>query len=180
MIRSFNGHTPKIASSAFVSETAYIVGNVQIAENANVWPGAVIRGDVARIDIGKNTSIEDNCVLHSATGLIIGESTIVGHGAVLHCQKIGNNVLIGNNATILDGAEIGNFCIIAAGSVVSPDSKFPAESLAMGVPARIKGKLTQKQRDYMTVGPKFNIKLAREYKKHGWEDSVLNSEPGKD
>ena len=159
MIREFNGKSPKIAPSAFVSETAYIVGDVEIGENANIWPGAVIRGDFARITIGKNTSIEDNCVVHSATDMTIGDNTIVGHGAILHCKKIGNSVLIGNNATVLDDAEIGDFCIIGAGSVVVPETKFPAESLAMGVPAQVKGKLSQKQKDYMTSGPAFNTKL---------------------
>ena len=167
MIREFNGKNPKIASSAFVSETAYIAGDVEIGENSNIWPGAVIRGDIAKITIGKNTSIEDNCVVHSATGIIIGDNTIVGHGAVIHCKKIGNNVLIGNNATVLDDAEIGDYCIIAAGSVVAPETKFPAESLVMGVPAKVKGKLSQKQKDYITMGSAFNIKLAQEYKKQG-------------
>ena len=167
MIREFNGKSPKIAPSAFVSETAYIVGDVEIGENANIWPGAVIRGDFSRITIGKNTSIEDNCVVHSAIDITIGDNTIVGHGAVLHCKKIGNSVLIGNNATVLDDAEIGDFCIIGAGSVVAPEMKFPAKSLAIGVPARVKGKLSQKQKDYMTSGPAFNTKLAQEYKRQG-------------
>ena len=167
MIREFNGKNPKIASSAFVSETAYIAGDVEIGENTNIWPGAVIRGDIAKITIGKNTSIEDNCVVHSATGIIIGDNTIVGHGAVLHCKKIGDNVLIGNNATVLDNAEIGDYCIIAAGSVVAPETKFPAESLAVGVPAKVKGKLSQEQKDYITIGSAFNVKLAQKYKKQG-------------
>lgn len=167
MIRDFNGKVPKIAPSAFISEAAYIIGDVEIGENANVWPGAVIRGDMARITIGQNTSIEDNCVVHSWTGLTIGDNTIVGHGAVLHCKKIGNSVLIGNNATVLDDAEIGDFCIIGAGSVVAPETIFPAESLAMGVPAQVRGKLSQKQKDYIISGPAFNVKFAHEYKRQG-------------
>ena len=82
-------------------------------------------------------------------------------------RKKGNNVLIGNNATILDNAEIGDYCIIAAGSVVAPETKFPAESLAVGVPAQVKGKLSQKQKDYITIGAAFNVKLGQEYKKQG-------------
>ena len=167
MIREFNGKNPQIASSAFVSETAYIAGDVEIGENASIWPGAVIRGDIAKITIGKNTSIEDNCVVHSATDIIIGDNTIVGHGAVLHCKKIGNNALIGNNATVLDNVEIGDYCVIAAGSVVAPETKFPAESLAVGVPAKVKGKLSQEQKDYITIGSAFNVKLAQKYKKQG-------------
>jgi len=167
MIREFNGKRPQIASSAFVSEAAYIAGDVEIGENANIWPGAVIRGDIAKITIGKNTSIEDNCVVHSATGLIIGDNTIVGHAAILHCKKIGNNVLIGNNATVLDNAEIGDYCIIAAGSLVSPGMIFPSESFAMGIPAQVKGKTSQNQKDYITIGSAFNIELAQKYKKQG-------------
>jgi len=167
MIREFNGKNPRIASSAFVSETAYIAGDVEIGENANIWPGAVIRGDIARITIGNNTSIEDNCVVHSATDIIIGDNTIVGHGAIIHCKKIGNNVLIGNNATVLDNAEIGDYSIVAAGSVVAPETQIPAESLAVGVPAKVKGKLSQEQKDYITIGSAFNIKLAQKYKKQG-------------
>jgi carbonic anhydrase/acetyltransferase-like protein (isoleucine patch superfamily) len=167
MIRDFNGKNPQIAASAFVSETAYVVGDVEIGENANIWPGAVIRGDIAKITIGKNTSIEDNCVVHSAKDIIIGDNTIVGHGAVVHCKKIGNNVLIGNNATVLDNAEIEDYCIIAAGSVVAPETKFPAESLAVGVPAKVKDKLSKEQKDYITIGSAFNIKLAQIYKKEG-------------
>ena len=167
MIREFNGKNPRIASSAFVSEAAYIAGDVEIGENANIWPGAVIRGDIARITIGNNTSIEDNCVVHSATDIIIGDNTIVGHGAIIHCKKIGNNVLIGNNATVLDNAEIGDYSIVAAGSVVAPETQIPAESLAVGVPAKVKGKLSQEQKDYITIGSAFNIKLAQKYKKQG-------------
>jgi carbonic anhydrase/acetyltransferase-like protein (isoleucine patch superfamily) len=167
MMREFNGRNSQIASSAFVSETAYIAGDVEIGENANIWLGAVIRGDIAKITIGKNTSIEDNCVVHSATDIFIGDNTIVGRGAVIHCKKIGNNVLIGNNATVLDNAEIGDYSIIAAGSVVAPETRIPAESLAVGVPAKVKGKLSQEQKDYITIGSAFNIKLAQKYKKQG-------------
>ena len=168
MIKEFKGKKPRITPSAFVSKTACIIGDVEIGENANIWPGAVIRGDFARITIGDNTSIEDNCVLHSATELTIGNNTIVGHGAVIHCRKIGNNVLIGNNATVLDEAEIGDFCIVAAGSVVAPETKFPLETLVMGVPARVKGKLSKKQKEYITGGSAYNVKMAQEYKKEGF------------
>src|SRR4030042_4874489 len=100
MIRKVNGKSPKIASSAFVSEAAYIVGDVKIGENSNIWPGAVIRADFGKITIGKNTSIEDNCVVHSGADVIIGHNTIMGHGAVVHCHRLGSRVLGGNNATL--------------------------------------------------------------------------------
>ena len=124
MIRSLTGNTPKIASSAFISEAAYIVGHVEIGEHSNVFPGAVIRGDFGRISIGRNTSVEDNCVIHSGTpsspvgDVDIGDMVLIGHGAVLNCRRIGSSVLIGMNATILHDAEIGDRCIIGAGCLV--------------------------------------------------------------
>jgi carbonic anhydrase/acetyltransferase-like protein (isoleucine patch superfamily) len=165
MIRIFNGKRPDIAPSAFVSEAAYVIGDVLIGNNASVWPGAVIRGDVCKIEIGENTSIEDNCVVHG--DVRIGNGVIIGHGAVIHCHKIGNNVLIGNNATILNGAEIGHFCIIGAGSMVTIDMKIPDDSLVMGLPAQIKGQISSKQRLELKEGAMFYTKLAREYREEG-------------
>jgi carbonic anhydrase/acetyltransferase-like protein (isoleucine patch superfamily) len=165
MIREFNSKSPKIAPSAFVSEAAYIVGDVEIGENSNVWPGAVIRADFGKIKVGHNTSIEDNCVVHGGTDIFIGNNTIIGHGAVIHCHRIGNNVLVGNNATILDGAEVGDFCIIGAGSVVVPATKIQDRSLAVGVPARIKSQLSPQQLDELKLGSDIYTKLAQEYKR---------------
>jgi len=165
MIREFSGKVPKIAPSAFVSEAAYIIGDVEIGENANIWPGAVIRGDFAKITVGQNTSIEDNCVVHGWADIIIGDNVIVGHGAVIHCHKIGNNTLVGINATILDGAEVGELSVVAAGSLVTPNMKVPTKSVVMGVPAKIKGKVSSEQLAYLTNGPSINLKLTQEYKK---------------
>ena len=162
MIKKFNGRQPDIAPSAFVSEAAYVIGDVTIGDNSSVWPGAVIRGDCCKIKIGANTCIEDNCVVHG--DVRIGDGVIMGHGAVVHCHKIGNNVLIGNNATILDAAEIGNFCIIGAGSLVTTELKIPDNSLVMGVPAKIRGQISSKQRLEIEEGAVFYTRLAQEYK----------------
>src|SRR4030042_1424608 len=97
MIRAFDGKTPKIADSAFVSEAAYVVGDVEIGENSGVWPGAVIRGDFGSIKIGSNTQVEDNSVIHTGTKMEIGDHVTIGHNVVVHCLKIGNHVLVGNN-----------------------------------------------------------------------------------
>ena len=136
MIKSFNGKTPKIAASAFVSEAAYIVGDVEIGENSSVWPGAVIRGDTGKVVIGKYTAIEDNCVVHSGIpgegDTFIGDMSNIAHGAVIHGKKIGNNVLMGINATILHDAEIGNHCLIGAGCVVSEAHENPGQLLRRG------------------------------------------------
>ena len=125
MIREFDTKYPQIAASAFVSEAAYVVGDVQIGTESNIWPGAVIRGDCGKITIGNNTSIEDNSVVHGTGDMIIGDNVIVGHGAVVHGYRVGNFVLVGNNAVILNNAVIGDFSISGAGSVVPEGMKVP-------------------------------------------------------
>lgn len=151
MIRSFRGKTPRIAASAFVDETAILIGDVEIGEESSVWPGAVIRGDMGKIRIGKQTIVEDNCVIHSGApgskteDVSIGDRVIIGHGAVLNCRSVGNYVLIGMNATVLHGAEIGEFCIIGAATLVGDAKKIPDYSLVLGVPGQIKGHPTEKQ-----------------------------------
>jgi carbonic anhydrase/acetyltransferase-like protein (isoleucine patch superfamily) len=171
MIKSFEGKTPKIAASAFVSEAAYVVGDVEIGENSSVWPGAVVRGDSGRVIIGKYTAVEDNCVIHCGAppnaDIIIGDMVHVGHGAVINCRKIGNNVLIGMNSTILHEVEIGNMCIIGAGCLVSQGMKVPDNSFVVGVPAEIKGKVTEKQHFWIKEAPLGYAKLGERFKKDG-------------
>jgi carbonic anhydrase/acetyltransferase-like protein (isoleucine patch superfamily) len=144
-----------------------VIGDVEIGADSNVWPGAVIRADSCKITIGNNSSIEDNAVVHGAQDVVIGDHVIIGHGAVVHCRRIGNNVLVGNNASVLDGAEIGEFCIIGAGSVVTPETKIPQKSLVMGVPGQIRGQLSPDQLDYLIGGSVFYNKLARKHKQQG-------------
>lgn len=167
MIRSFNSKTPKIAPSAFVSEAAYVVGDIEVAENASIWAGAVVRGDFGKITIGRNTAIEDGAVVHSGGDLSIGDDCIIGHGAVVHCRRVGNNVLVGNNATILDGAEIGDYCIIGAGALVPPETRIPEESLVLGNPARVRGKVPAERLAMLKAGAGAYAMLAQQYKKQG-------------
>jgi len=138
MIRSFNGKTPRIAESAFVSEAAYVIGDVEIGENSGVFPGAVIRGDFASIKIGCNTMVEDGSIIHSGVPVEIGDNCTIGHSVVMHGIKVGNNCLLGNNSTILDNVKIGDHCIIAAGALVSPNTEVPDNSMVMGIPGVIK------------------------------------------
>ncbi len=173
MIRSFNGKTPRIAESAFVSEAAYVVGDVVIGEDSSIWPGAVIRGDFGSITIGCNSVVEDNSVIHSGSPSIpignveIGDRVLVGHGAVLNCRKIGNNVLIGMHATVLHDAEIGDFCLIAAHALVRQGMKVPDRSLVAGVPGRIKGEISEDQSWWVQHAYKDYTALAEQYKKQG-------------
>jgi len=169
MIRSLNGKTPKIAGSAFISEAAYIVGDVEIGENSSVWPGAVIRGDFGKIKIGENTAVEDNCVIHSGSlsgmvDVMIGDNVVIGHGAVTNCRKIGNNTLVGMNATVLHEVEIGNFCVIAAGCLVRQGMKIPDGKLVTGVPGKIKGEASAEQLWWTQHNPEVYPKLAKQYK----------------
>jgi carbonic anhydrase/acetyltransferase-like protein (isoleucine patch superfamily) len=174
MIRSFNGKTPRIAASAFISEAAYIVGDVEIGENSSVWPGAVIRGDTGRVVIGNNTAIEDGCILHSGmppdSDMIIGDNVNIGHGAMVHCKKIHNHVLIGINAVVLHHAEIGDYCLIGAGCVVSERMVVPDHSFIVGVPGKIKGKVTEKQIFWLDDAPREYVELAKRCKEEGLEE----------
>lgn len=173
MIRSVNGRTPQIAQSAFVSEAAYVVGDVKIGENASIWPGAVIRGDFGSISIGAETAVEDNCVIHSGSpastfgDVVIGSQVIIGHGAVVNGRRIGDNVLIGMNAIILHDVEIGSACVIAAGTLVEPRKIIPERSFVFGAPGEIAGEPTEKQLWWAFEGYKGYRELAEQYKKDG-------------
>ena len=167
MIKSFRNHTPVVPASAFVSETALVMGQVTLGERCGVWPGAVIRGDFAHIQIGDGTIIEDNVVVHTGRDQHIGANVIVGHGAVIHCRSIGNNSLIANNATVLDDAEIGNYCIIGAGAVISPGMVVPDRSLVFGVPGKIAGEVKPHQLERLERGNASYLKMFEQYRKDG-------------
>ncbi len=164
MIKSFDGTTPRIPASAFVSQTALVMGRVRLGEYCGVWPGAVIRGDFADIEIASHVIIEDNTVIHGGATLTIGEHTIIGHGAVVHCRSIGDHSLIANNATLLDDAEIGSFCIIGAGCVVSPGMMVPDGSLVFGIPGKIAGPVKPHQRERLERGNDSYIEMFQKYR----------------
>ena len=130
---------PKIHKSAYIAPTATIIGDVEIDEGVSVWDGAVLRGDVSYIKVGKNTNIQDNAVVHVDYNepTIIGENVTVGHMAVVHAAKIENNVIVGIHAVILNSAEIGDGSVIGAGAVVTSRTKIPPKSLVLGIPAKV-------------------------------------------
>ena len=167
MIIGFNGRMPKIADSAFISETATIIGDVEIGENSGVWPGTVIRGDFAKIKIGMQTIIEDNCVVHCGEPMEIGNNVTIGHGVVVHGKTIGNNNLIGNNATILDNSEIADYCVIGAGCLVSPGMIIPDRSLVFGIPAKVTGQVKPRHLERLERGNLFYLELFKHYKEAG-------------
>lgn len=129
----------------FIHSKALIEGEVELGENVSVWAFAVLRADEGKIVIGRNSSIQEGTVIHGSN-VLIGENVTVGHGAVIHGARIGNNCLIGINSTILDGAEIGEWSIIAAGSIVTPNTKIPPHSVVMGSPGKVVRKLEEKDK----------------------------------
>jgi len=126
----------------YIHPKAEIVGEVSIGEGSSVWAFAVIRGDEGRIRIGKNTSIQEQCIIHGED-TEIGDNVTVGHSAVVHGAKIGSNVLIGIGAIILDQVEVGDWVIIGAGAVVPPKMKIKPNSLVLGVPAKVARELNE-------------------------------------
>jgi carbonic anhydrase/acetyltransferase-like protein (isoleucine patch superfamily) len=169
MLRPFRGVSPQADPSAYVNERAYVIGDVVIGAESSVWPGAVIRGDRQRITIGRRTNIQDNSVLHTNRRypLTIGDEVMVGHCVVIHCSRVGNHVLVGNNATLLDEVEIDDFCIIAAGAVVPPGTKVPRGSFVVGVPGQVRGPLTEPQWARLQKQGEGYVQLAREYREAG-------------
>jgi len=168
MIRNFGKKKPKIDPSAFVSENAYLVGDIKIGRNSSIWPGAVLRADRFRIQIGSNCSIQDNSVIHAGMAdVMIGDNVTVGHGSIVHCAKIGNNVLIGMHATLGFFSEIGDYCIIGAHSMVKDNSKVPSRSLVMGVSAKIKRALSKKEMERIASAADFYVGLSKDFKKEG-------------
>ena len=138
MIQMVNGKIPDKPMSAYVHPSAVVIGDVTLGEGSSVWPCAVVRGDIARIQIGKNTNIQDGCVLHTGKfKLMIGDNVAVGHRAVLHSCEIGRGTLIGSGAIVLDAAVVGENCVVAAGTLIPAGKVIPPGSLVMGHPVQI-------------------------------------------
>ena len=149
MIRPFRGVLPRIASSAYIDQSAQVVGDIVIGERSSVWLNVSMRGDVNTIRIGDETSIQDNTVLHverHTHPLIIGNRVTVGHSAVLHGCTVEDRVLIGIGAIVLNGARIGAGSVVAAGALVTEGTQIPPDSLVMGSPAKVKREVTPEER----------------------------------
>ena len=143
---SVRGFTPKIADSAYVAPGATIIGDVILEENTSVWFGTVIRGDVMPIRIGKESNIQDNCVLHGTYGKFgctMEDRVTLGHSVILHGCHIGRESLIGMGSIVMDGAVIGEQSLVGAGSLVTEGSQFPPRSLIVGRPAKVKRPLNE-------------------------------------
>jgi len=163
IIKSFNGKSPKIHESVYISENVSIIGDVEIGENSSVWFGTVIRGDVCNIKIGKNSNVQDNAVIHVNYDLpsILGDFVTVGHSAVIHGAVIGDFVLVGMGAIVLDNVKVGRNVIIAAGSVVPPRMEIPDGVMVMGVPAKIVRALREEELEHIKKNALDYVELAK-------------------
>lgn len=140
----FTARRPSIDATAYVDETALVIGKVRIGARSSIWPMTVVRGDVHEIEIGDETNVQDLSCLHvlkDRFSLRLGNRVSIGHAVVLHGCEIGDGSLIGMRATVMDGARIGESCLVAAGSLVPPGFEAPPRSLVIGSPAKVKREL---------------------------------------
>lgn len=167
MLIEFNGKKPKVSEGAIIFDNATIIGNVEIEDGANIWFGAVIRGDIGKIYIGKNTNIQDNSVIHTDENgtCFIGESVTIGHGAIIHSAIIGDNTLVGMGATVLSNAKIGKDCIVGAQALILENAVFEDGSLIVGIPAKAVRKLTEEEKQGLIEHSLGYKELAKQYKK---------------
>lgn len=166
MIRTYQGTKPSIPKSAFVEETAVVVGDVVLGEDASVWFHAVVRGDVHYIRIGSRTNVQDLCVLHVTRDthpLVIGHDVTIGHHVVLHGCTVRDRVLIGMGAIIMDGVEIGEDSIVGAGALITEGTIIPPKSLILGSPARVKRPVTDEELAWIKESATNYVRYAREY-----------------
>ena len=161
-----DGIAPQMAASAWVADSAQVMGNVALADSANVWFGAVIRGDTETIRIGRNSNIQDGSVLHADVGkpLVVGDNVTVGHMVMLHGCTIGDGSLIGIGAVVLNGAKIGKGCLVGARSLVTEGKEFPDGSMIMGSPAKVVRQLEPEQRAGLLMSAAHYVQNAARYK----------------
>ncbi len=165
-ILEFEGKKPRIHPSCYVASNATIVGNVTIGEDSNIWPNAVIRGDLNSVSIGKRASIQDCCVIHvdESHPVNFGDRVLMGHGAIAHGCYVGSNVLIGTRAVVLDGVRIGDWAIIAAGSLLTEGTVVPSKSLVMGAPGKVVRELEDRHFTMISSGSVRYVYLGQTYR----------------
>lgn len=171
-VRSYKNHQPVLARGVYIDPAACVIGDVQLGEDCSVWPGAVIRGDMHRIRIGARTSVQDNAVLHITHAsefnpegwpLSIGSDVTIGHNACLHGCTIGDRVLIGIGAVVLDGVIVEDEVVIAAGSLVPPGKTLQSGFLYMGNPCRQARPLKDSERAFFRYSAQNYVKLKEHY-----------------
>ncbi len=166
-IYELDGVAPRVAGSAWVADSAQVMGNVVLEGDSSVWFGAVLRGDTETITLGQGSNIQDGSVLHADVGfpLTVGANVTVGHQVMLHGCTIGDESLIGIGATVLNGARIGRNCLVGAGALVTEGKTFPDGSMILGSPARVVKSLTPEQIEGLRMSARHYIDNAARYRK---------------
>jgi carbonic anhydrase/acetyltransferase-like protein (isoleucine patch superfamily) len=169
MLYSFDGREPQIGNESYVSETAILIGDVIIGDNCYIGHCAILRGDYGTIKIGSGTAVEEGVIIHAPPDgtANIGRKVTIGHGAILHCEDIGDNCVIGMGAILSLHSKVGAWSIIAEGCVVKARQEIPDKTVAAGNPAKIVRKLSKKDENFWTWGKELYINLAKKYLKIG-------------
>ena len=165
MLHAFRGKAPQVDATAFVEDSAQVVGDVRIGARSSVWFAAVVRGDINSIAIGCRANVQDGCVLHvtAESPVVIEDDVTLGHRAVVHGARIGRGALIGIGAVVLDGAEVGAGALVAAGAVVTPGQVVPPRVMVSGVPARVVRELTRAEVERLAMPARNYVGYAEEY-----------------
>ena len=165
MITTFDGTTPTVEDGAWVADNATVLGDAEIGAGSGVWFGAVVRADTESIRIGRDTNIQDNCVLHADPGapLTIGDRVSIGHVAVLHGCTVESDVLIGMGAILMNHARIGSGSLVAAGAVVVEGTVVPPGSLVAGVPGKVRRELTDDELEHVRTNARQYADLTRRH-----------------
>jgi carbonic anhydrase/acetyltransferase-like protein (isoleucine patch superfamily) len=175
MIRPFRGINPQIHPTAFIADSAQVIGDVHVGEQASIWFGTVVRGDMFYIRIGNRTNVQDNCVIHTRTGAhpaILEDEVTIGHSVTLHGCYVERGSLIGIGSIVLDDARVGAQSLVAAGSLISPGTIIPPRSLVMGLPAKVKRPLTEEEVEGLNAYWQNYVEYARVYR-----EEAQNREP---
>lgn len=167
--QTFLHKKPTIGKNVFIAKGAIVFGDVTLGDHSSIWYNAVLRGDINRIVVGHHTNIQDNSVVHLADDYpcIVGNHVTVGHSAIVHACTIGDEVLVGMGATILDGAVIGEQCLIGANALVTVESEIPPGSLVLGSPAKVVRKLTTDERAKLKTWAEKYVRYAGYCLEHG-------------
>ena len=162
ILRAYGSLAPKIADTAFIAESAALIGDVEIADGASIWYGVVLRGDSGAIRIGVNSNVQDNSVMHE--GVIVGANITVGHMALVHACKLEDNSFIGMKAVVMDGVVVEEGAMVAAGALVTPGKRIPMGQLWAGAPARFMRELRAEDYAVMRESAHYYAELARKYR----------------
>jgi len=166
MIKAFNQIVPQIHATAFIAEDAIVIGDVEVGEDASVWFGSIIRGDVNFIRIGARTNIQDGTIIHVSSrthATVLEDNITVGHRVTLHGCHVESGCLIGIGAILMDGVRVGRNSLVAAGSLLTPSTQIPPNSLVMGSPAKVKRQLTDDELAYLDKSWRNYVELKKHY-----------------